>query len=70
MVRCEFCLRLVPGIGRYTIGGYSGLMVCPSCYGSILSHEHQPYSCVMQQVYRIAGLRPAAMVVRAFTGGK
>ena len=70
MVRCEFCLQLVAGVGRYMVGGFTGLMVCPSCYGCILAHERQPYARITQEVYRKLGLRPAAMVVRAFKGGK
>ena len=69
MVRCEFCLYDVPGISRYTVGGYSGLMVCPACYGRILAHERQPYSSVTRRVYQLLGLRPAAMVARAFKEG-
>jgi hypothetical protein len=52
------------------VGGFTGLMVCPSCYDQILAHERWPYSRITQEVYRKVGLRPASMVARAFTGGK
>lgn len=56
MLRCPFCEQVVDGLTLFGFAGVIRVLVCVTCYDSLVLAQHQPRSRPMRRLRRLAGL--------------
>ena len=67
-LHCPFCDQDTDGLTLYSIAGAFRLFVCNTCYGLLVSKEHQPHSKPMKRLHWLLGLNPVRWRLRLSHG--